>query len=123
MDCGHAQDASKNPTVSKRTPKASPAELAESELRAIGIHRGEPIRFKKSEDAARWSLGRIHSVERDGSITVHDSNGAARSLKPERIEIQRRNARGRINWLNLSEFLNSERQLTLFAPVVSERRD
>ncbi len=109
--------------MSKRTPKASPSELAEAELRAIGLHRGEPIRFKKSEDAARWSTGRIHAVERDGSITVHDANGAARSLRPERIEIQRRNSRGKINWQNLNEFLGSERQLTLFAPVAGERRD
>ena len=109
--------------MSKRTPKANPADIAEAELRAVGLHRGEPIRFKKSDDAARWSNGRIHAIERDGSVTVHDANGAARSLRPERIEIQRRNARGRIAWHPLAEFLESERQLTLFAPVSNERRD
>ena len=109
--------------MSKRSPKANPTEIAEAALNAIGLHRGEPIRFKKSDDAARWSSGRIHAIERDGSVTVHDSNGAARSLRPERIEIQRRNTRGRIAWQPLQEFLDSERQLTLFAPVTNNRRD
>jgi|688.fasta_scaffold53466_2 hypothetical protein len=91
-------------------------------LSLLGLHKGEAIRFKKSGDAARWTLGKIHSAEKDGSITIHDENGAARSLRPERIEIQRVSSRGRTIWQNLAELLATAQQLTLFAPPNQTRR-
>jgi hypothetical protein len=97
-------------------------EAVDDGLATLGLHRGEPIRFKKTGEAARWTSGRIHSAEKDGSITIHDENGAARSLRPERIEIQRRSPRGRLVWQNLAELMSSVHQMTLFAPPKSGRQ-
>ncbi len=86
-------------------------------LTELGLHRGEVARFKRISENSNWISGRIHAVEKDGSVTLHDEDGAARSLRPERIEIQRPNRRGKLQWQNLAEVLAGSQQLTLFAPV------
>ena len=58
------------------------------ELAALGVHHGEPVRFRK-HDGGRWWQGRMHSVAADGSFTIYDLDGAARSLRPERLEVRR----------------------------------
>ena len=46
------------------------------------------MRFRKAE-GGRWLPGKMSGVATDGSITIHDANGAARSLRPERVEVRR----------------------------------
>ncbi|MBM3828023.1 MAG: hypothetical protein FJW09_05215 [Actinobacteria bacterium] len=82
-------------------------------LRRIGLVAGEEVRFRRA-DRGRWQSGRISGVERDGSITVHDSHGAARSLRPERLEVQRPGRRGRPVWIPVTEVAVTWEQLTLF---------
>lgn len=95
----------------KRDPRTSPEEA--DVLRRIGLVAGEAVRFKRA-DRGRWQEGRIARVERDGSITVHDSHGAARSLRPERLEVKRPGRRGRLRWCPVIDVAVTWEQLTLF---------
>ena len=47
---------------------------------------GEAIRFKRNE-RGRYIVGRVEGVETDGSVTLRDPDGSARSLRAERVEI------------------------------------
>ena len=101
--------------------------MAERTLRAVGLHSGEPIRFRRHE-GGRWWVGRVVRVEADGSITLHDGDGAARSLRPERVQVRRPGSRGRPVWRVVSEVAVTWEQLELFPPdagaddVVARRR-
>ena len=100
--------------MTKRGKKPSKNTAADDALLDLGLRRGEQIRFKKSGDNSRWTMGKIHALEKDGSITIHDANGAARSLRPERIEIRQRSPRGQLKWCNLADALTSAREISLF---------
>ena len=82
-------------------------------LRGLGLLPGEEVRFRRA-DRGRWQSGHIARVERDGSITVHDSHGAARSLRPERLEVQRRGRGRSMVWRPVTEVAVTWEQLTLF---------
>lgn len=82
-------------------------------LRRLGLRAGEDVRFRRA-DRGRWQEGKISWVERDGSITVHDTHGAARSLRPERLEVRRPGRRGRAVWRPVTEVAITWEQLTLF---------
>ena len=82
-------------------------------LRRIGLVAGEEVRFRRA-DRGRWQSGRISCVERDGSITVHDSHGAARSLRPEKLEVRRPGKRRNLVWTPVTEVAVTWEQLTLF---------
>lgn len=82
-------------------------------LRELGLKPGEPVRFRKTE-ASRWFHGTLAGIAADGSITVYDANRAARSIRPERVEIRRPNARGRPVWQLVSAVAVTWEQLELF---------
>ena len=82
-------------------------------LTRLGLRQGEAVRFRKG-DAGRWLAGKIAGVAADGSINVFDSNGNARSLRPERVEVRRPNGRGRLTWRAISEVAITWEQLQLF---------
>ena len=50
----------------------------------------------------------------DGSITLHDPDGSARSLRPERVEVRRPGRNGRLQWRPVSEVATTWEQLELF---------
>lgn len=85
------------------------------ELTQLGLRAGEPVRFRKL-DGGRWWTGRMSSVAADGSFTIYDTDGAARSLRPERIEVRRPAARGRLTWQLLSDVAITWEQLELWSP-------
>lgn len=88
--------------------------MIDSELLArLRLVNGEPVRFRKT-DGGRWQSGKMSSVSADGSITIHDSNGAARSLRPERVEVRRPGARGRLTWQPISDVAITWEQLALW---------
>lgn len=87
--------------------------MTERTLTAMGLRLGEPIRFRRN-DAGRWIVGKVLRVEPDGSITLHDPDGAARSLRPERIQVRRPGARGRLVWQTVSDVAVTWEQLELF---------
>jgi hypothetical protein len=92
-------------------------------LAQLGLTTGEPVRFRKV-DGRRWQPGRMSGVATDGSITIHDANGAARSLRPERVEVRRPGSRGRLTWQLISEVAITWEQLALWgdAPAPKPKR-
>ena len=87
--------------------------MAEFTLLAVGLRRGEPIRFRRHA-TGRWCEGRVARIEPDGSITLHDPDGSARSLRPETVQVRRPGARGRLTWRFVSEVAVTWEQLELF---------
>lgn len=83
-------------------------------LAAIGLRLGEPARFRRNANG-RWVSARIARVEPDGSVTLHDPDGAARSLRPERIQVRRAGPRGHLTWQYVSDVATTWEQLELFA--------
>ena len=87
--------------------------MPERTLNAVGLRLGEQIRFRRNE-AGRWVVGKVARVEPDGSITLHDPDGAARSLRPERVQVRRAGTRGRLVWKAVSDVAVTWEQLDLF---------
>lgn len=84
-------------------------------LDRIGLRRGEAIRFRRN-DRGRWVVGRVVGIAADGSVTLRDPDGSARSLRPERVEIRRPGSRGRLRWCVVSDVAITWEQLELFEP-------
>ena len=82
-------------------------------LQMLGLKSGEPVRFRKGE-TGRWFAGKMSGVAMDGSITIYDANGAARSLRPERVEVRRPGGRGRLTWQTVSDVAITWEQLQLW---------
>ena len=87
--------------------------MPERTLNAIGLHLGEHIRFRRNA-SGRWLLGKVARVEPDGSITLHDPDGAARSLHPETVQVRRPGSRGHLVWKTVSDVAVTWEQLELF---------
>lgn len=100
------------PRATSRTDRTS-ADRPTLTLEMLGVHPGEAVRFRKV-DGGRWFAGKVAASNQDGSITLYDANGAARSLFPDRIEIQRAGRRGRKVWLTLAELAVTAEQMNLF---------
>ncbi len=92
------------------------ARVPDALLDALGLRAGEPIRFRRVE-GRRWYVGTVRRVEPDGSITLHDTDGAARSLRPEAVMVRRPGTRGRLVWRYVSDVAVTWEQLTLFAEL------
>lgn len=84
-----------------------------SVLRRLGLHAGEAARFRRL-DRGRWVLGRVAGVGADGSITVRDPDGAARSLRPAAVEVRRPGPRGRHVWRRVDEVAVTWEQLSFW---------
>lgn len=82
-------------------------------LARFGLRPAEAIRFRRN-GRGRYVVGRVEGVEVDGSITLRDPDGSARSLKPDRLEIRRPGSRGRLRWQVVSEVAITWEQLELF---------
>jgi hypothetical protein len=83
-------------------------------LEQVGLRAGEVVRFRRG-DAGRWMQGRIAGVNADGSITLHDEHqGAARSLRADRLEVRRPGSRGRLTWQNVGVVAITWEQLSLW---------
>ncbi len=103
-----------------------------SALARLGLRPGEVVRFKRN-DKGRYIVGKVEGIEIDGSITLRDPDGSARSLRPERVEIRRPGSRGRLSWQIVSDVAITWEQLELFekppesgvepGPRVTIRRD
>ena len=83
-------------------------------LEQIGLRAGEVVRFRRGGNG-RWIEGRIACMNADGSITLHEAAlGAARSLRPDRLEVRRPSARGRLEWQNVGIVAITWEQLSLW---------
>jgi hypothetical protein len=81
-----------------------------SALEAIGIQRGEEVRFRRA-DRARWQPGRVDRLERDGSLRVTDADGAARTVALALVQVRRSPTGSR--WQDAVDRAGQTRQLTL----------
>jgi hypothetical protein len=84
-------------------------------LDRLGLRAGEAIRFRR-RDRGRWVVGRVVGIAPDGSITLRDPDGSARSLRADNVEIRRPGSRGRLRWCIVSEVAITWEQLELFDP-------
>lgn len=82
-------------------------------LEGLGLRAGEPIRFRRG-GTGQWVVGKVTGMASDGSITLHDVNGAARSLRPTMVEVRRPGPRGRLRWQLVSEVAITWEQLELW---------
>lgn len=87
--------------------------MPERTLKAVGLRLGEPIRFRR-HDGGHWIIGKVARMEVDGSITLHDPDGAARSLRPERVQVRRPGSRGHLVWKTVSDVAVTWEQLEMF---------
>ncbi len=87
--------------------------MPERTLNAVGLRLGEPIRFRRN-DTGRWIEGKVARMETDGSITLHDPQGASRSLRPERVQVRRPGSRGHLVWKTVSDVAVTWEQLEMF---------
>ncbi len=95
--------------------------MIDSEVLAqLRLTSGEPVRFRKV-DGGRWLPGKMSGVAADGSITIHDGNGAARSLRPERVEVRRPGGRGRMTWQRVSDVAITWEQLALWGEAPASK--
>lgn len=85
----------------------------DSALLAIGLRRGERVRFRRKE-GGRWQEATVEAVERDGSIGVRDQKGASRALAIERLEVRATGPRGANMWEPLLERAARTEQLSLW---------
>jgi hypothetical protein len=90
-------------------------------LAHLRLTTGEPVRFRKAE-SGRWLPGKMSGVAADGSVTIHDENGAARSLRPERVEVRRPGSRGRLTWQRVSDVAVTWEQLELWTEHPGSKR-
>jgi hypothetical protein len=89
---------------------------SESALARLGLRPAEAIRFKRN-DKGRYIVGKVDGIEVDGSITLRDPDGSARSLRAERVEIRRPGPHGRLRWQIVSDVAITWEQLELFEPA------
>lgn len=101
------------PVMSSPPTAARPVVVGPSTMATLGLVVGEPSRFRKL-DAGRWFSGKISGVGVDGSISMFDANGAARSVRPERVEVRRPGSRGRLCWRLVSDVAITWEQLALW---------
>jgi len=90
-----------------------PAYRTAAALERLGLRPAEPIRFRRN-GRGRHVIGKVEGVEHDGSITIRDPDGSARTLRPERVEIRRPGPRGRLRWQLMSDVAITWEQLELF---------
>ena len=83
-----------------------------SALAALGLRRGEPVRFRRP-DRARWQDGTVQGVERDGSIGLTDGNGAARAVPLAQVQVRVRTRRAAMRWEPLADRAARTEQLRL----------
>ena len=86
---------------------------SEAALARLGLRSAEAIRFKRN-DKGRYVIGKVEGIEIDGSITLRDPDGSARSLRAERVEIRRPGPHGRLRWQLVSDVAITWEQLELF---------
>ena len=79
-----------------------------SALEAIGLRKGEEVRFRRA-DRARWQLGSLHRLERDGSLRITDGDGAARTVPLALVEVRARGSK----WEPAADRAGRAQQLTL----------
>jgi len=69
------------------------------------------VRFRRP-DRSRWQLGKVAGRERDGSIGITDTNGAARAIPLHLVEVRSTGPRGARAWEPLLDRATRTEQLS-----------
>jgi hypothetical protein len=80
-------------------------------LTILGLRTGEQVRFRR--DRGGWQQGLVTRRERDGSVGLTDSRGAARAIPVEHIEVRTAGPRGGVSWEPLTARASRTEQLRL----------
>jgi hypothetical protein len=99
--------------MSERSERIMSAVSEESALTAIGLRRGDRVRFRRRE-GGRWHEAIVEHREADGSVAVRDTNGASRAITLDRLEVKTRGPRGARTWEPLQERADRSEQLGLW---------
>ena len=83
-----------------------------SALARLGLCPGDRVRFRRRE-RGQWQEGVVSGMHRDGSVALHDEDGRARALLPERLELRTTGPRGATTWEPLLEHAARPEQLRL----------
>lgn len=86
----------------------------EESLAELGIRPGERVRWQRRA-GGHWQMGVVIRREADGSVAVHDADGAWRSIVAERLEVQRQGRRGPRAWEPLTDRAARSSQLSLWS--------
>jgi hypothetical protein len=78
----------------------------------LGLAAGDRVRFRRRE-GGRWREGVVSGIHKDGSIALHDGDGRARAISPERLEVRTTGSRGATIWEPLREHAARPEQLRL----------
>ncbi len=81
-------------------------------LAELGLRKGEAVRFRR-RDTERWKPATVKRREKDGSVGLHDDQGAARSIPIELVEVRASGPRGAKTWEPLSARAARTEQLRL----------
>lgn len=108
------------PRAKPRRPTAAASPFSEYGLAALGLTPGDAVRFRRHE-TQRWSNATVARREKDGSIGLHDSRGAARSITIDNIEVRTAGPRGGTIWEPLTERSARTEQLQLVDPPSTRR--
>lgn len=68
-----------------------------TDLAALGLAPGMRVRFRR-RDGERWKRGTVERVEKDGSLGLRDSRGAARAIPVDLVEVETTGPRGARTW-------------------------
>jgi hypothetical protein len=82
-------------------------------IERLGIVAGEKVRFKRL-DRDRWQDGTAVGLQRDGSLSICDRDGAARAVPLESVLVRGKGARGAKLWEPLLVRASRTQQLSLF---------
>ncbi|MDQ1401935.1 MAG: hypothetical protein QOG03_251 [Actinomycetota bacterium] len=99
-------------TPRKATAKVPPPPDPAIDLAPLGLKPGESIRWRRRE-TDRWRDGTVTRLERDGSLGLTDTKGAARAIPLDQIQVQLRGPRGAKTWEPLRERAARSEQLQL----------
>ena len=81
-------------------------------LAQVGLRPGEKVRFRRL-DRSRWQTGTVRRRERDGSIGITDTNGAARAIPMHLVQVRCDGPRGAAHWEPLLDRATRTEQLSL----------
>lgn len=90
----------------------SAGDADESALAALGLRRGERVRFRRA-DRGRWQVGSVHRIERDGSLRITDADGAARTVALALVEVHGPGPRRSARWEPVADRAARAVQLSL----------
>ena len=87
----------------------------------LGLAKGMTVRFRRRV-GGRWHEGVVEGRERDGSVSIRDSDGRSRALRPDALEVKESGPRGAVRWQPVAAVAARTDQLALTFEEPATRR-